>query len=52
MNEICPSDLRVGESVFCWQKDPGKIQQGRKSGKWMRVESLAVKGPRVHPIFK
>ena len=26
-------DLRVGESVFYWQEDPSKIQQGRKSGK-------------------
>ena len=50
-------DLRVGESVFCWQEDPSKIQQGRKSGKWLKVEILAVKAPwwlsvLVHPFFK
>ena len=38
--KFVPPDLRVGESVFCWQEDPSKIQQGRKSG-------LAVKGPMV-----
>ena len=37
-------DLRVGDSVFCWQKDPSKIQQGRKSGKLLKVEIIAVKG--------
>ena len=42
-----PSDLRVGESVFYWQEDPSKIQQGRKSGRWLQVESIAVKSPMV-----
>ena len=28
-----PPDLRVGESVFYWQEDPSRIQQGRKSEK-------------------
>ena len=40
-----PPDLRVGEKVFYWQEDPSKIQQGRKSGKWLNVEIIAVKGP-------
>ena len=37
----------MGESVFYWQEDPSKIQQGRKSGKWLKVEILAVKGTMV-----
>ena len=37
-------DLRVGERVSYWQEDPSKIHQGRKSGKWLKVESIAVKG--------
>ena len=32
---------------FYGQKDPSKIQQGRKSGKWWKVEIIAVKGPMV-----
>ena len=46
--KFVPPDLRVGESgesVFYWQEDPSKIQQGRKSGKWLKVEIIAVKGP-------
>ena len=38
-------DLRVGEQVFHWQEDPSKIQQGRKSGKWLKVTITAVKDP-------
>ena len=38
-------DLRTGENVFSWQEDPSKIQQRRKSGKWLKVEMIAVKGP-------
>ena len=38
------SDLRAREHVFCWQEDPSKIQQGRKSVKWLKVEIIAVKG--------
>ena len=45
--EFNPPDHRVGESVFYWQEDPSKIQQGRKSGRWLKVEILAVKGPMV-----
>ena len=37
-------DLRAGEHVFYWQDDPSKIHQGRKSGKWLKVEIIAVKG--------
>ena len=33
--------------MFYWREDPSKIQQGRKSGKWLRVEIIAVKGPMV-----
>ena len=43
--KFVPRDLRVGGSVFYWQEDPNKIQQGRKSGKWLKVEIIAVKGP-------
>ena len=43
--KFVPPDLRVGESVFYWKDDPNKIQQGRKSGRWLRVEIIAVKGP-------
>ena len=35
--------LRARENVFFWQEDPIKIQQGRKSGKWSKVEIIAVK---------
>ena len=27
-----------------WQEDPSKIQQGRKSGKWLKVEFVSFKG--------
>ena len=43
-----PPDLRVGESVFHWQEDPSKIQQGRKSGRWLKVEILDVK---IHVVI-
>ena len=33
--------------MFYWQEDPSKIQQGLKSGKWLKVEIIAVKGPTV-----
>ena len=42
-----PNDLRVGEQVFYWQDDPSKIQQGRKSEKWLKVEIIAVEDPMV-----
>ena len=42
--KFVPPDLRAGEHVFYWQEDPSKIQQGRKSGKWLKVEIIAVKG--------
>ena len=38
-------DLRAGEHVFYLQEDQSKIQQGRKSGKWLKVEIIAVKSP-------
>ena len=41
--KFVPPDLQAGESVFYWQEDPSKIQQGRKSGKWFKVEFIAVK---------
>ena len=31
--------------MFYWQQDPSQIQQGRKSGKWLKVEIIAIKGP-------
>ena len=43
--KFTPPDLRRGKSVFYWQEDPSKIQQGRTSGKWLKVEIIAVKGP-------
>ena len=45
--KFVPPDLRVGEQVFYWQDDPSKTQQGRKSGKWLQVEIIAVKCPMV-----
>ena len=42
--KFVPPDLRTGEHVFFWQEDPSKIQQGLKSGKWLKVEIIAVKG--------
>ena len=30
-----------------WKEDPGKVKQGRKSGKWLKVEIIAVKGPKA-----
>ena len=42
--KFVPPDLRAGEHVFYWQEDPNKIQQGRKSGKWLKVEIISVKG--------
>ena len=45
--KFVPPDLRVRKSVFYWREDPHKIQQRRKSGKWLKVEVLAVKGPMV-----
>ena len=43
--EFVPPDLRAGESVFYCQEDPSKIRQGRKSGKWLKVEIIAFKDP-------
>ena len=37
--KFVPPDLRTREHVFSWQEDPSKIQQGRKSGKWLKVGS-------------
>ena len=42
--QCVPSDLRAGENVFYWQEDPSKIQQGRKSRKWLKVEIVAING--------
>ena len=43
--KFVPPDVRAGEKVFHWQEDPSKIQQRRKSGKWLKVEIIAVKCP-------
>ena len=37
-------DLRARKQVFYWQEDPSNIQQGRKSGRWLTVEIIPVKG--------
>ena len=42
--KFVPPDLRAGENVSHCQEHPSKIQQGRKSGKWLKVEIIAVKG--------
>ena len=42
-----PPDLRVGECVLHRQEDPSKIEQGRTSGRGLKVEILAVKGAMV-----
>ena len=53
-----PPDLRVGESVFQWQEHPSKIQQGRKSVKYLREwKSLLSRAPwrlsvPVRPFFR
>ena len=41
--KFVPPDLRAGDNVFDWQDDPSKIQQGRKSGKWLKVKIIVVK---------
>ena len=43
--KFVPPDLRVGQNVFYWQENPSKIQQGRTSGEWLKVEIIAVTGP-------
>ena len=45
--KFVPPDLRTGEHVFHWQEEPSKIQQGRKSGRWVKVDILDVKGSMV-----
>ena len=42
--KFVPHDLRAGEHVVYWQEDPSKIQQMRKSGNWLKVEIIAIKG--------
>ena len=42
--KFVPPDLRAGENVFYWQEDPSNIQQGRKSGKWLKLDAVAFKG--------
>ena len=42
--QFLPPDLRAGEHVCYWPEDPSKIHQGRISGKWLKVEIIAVKG--------
>ena len=36
--KFVPPDLRAREHVFHWKEDPSKNQQGRTSGKWLKVE--------------
>ena len=48
--KFVPPDFRTWESVFYWQEDPSKIQQGLKFGKWLKVEILAVKGS-IHGCY-
>ena len=43
--KFVPHDHRARESVFYLQEDQSKIQQGWKSGEWLKVEIIAVKGP-------
>ena len=43
--KFVPPGLRAREQVFHWQEDPCKIQQGRNSGRWLKVEIIAVNGP-------
>ena len=33
--------------MFCWQEDPSKNSARRKSGRWLKVEIIAVKGSMV-----
>ena len=48
--KFVPPDLRAREQVFYWQADLNKIKQGRKSGRWLKVEIIAVQGP--HGCFQ
>ena len=41
--KFVPPSLRIGQQVFYWRDDTSKIQQGRESGKWLKVEIIAVK---------
>ena len=43
--KFVPNEPRAREHVFYWQEDPSKIHQGRKSGKLLKVEVIAVKRP-------
>ena len=36
--------MQAGEHVFCRQEAQSKIQQERKSGKWLKEEIIAVQG--------
>ena len=42
--KFVPPDLRAGENVSYWHEDPSKIQQGQTSGKWLKVNIIAIKG--------
>ena len=41
--KFVPQGLNIGEQVFYWREDTSKLQQGRESGKWLKVEIIAVK---------
>ena len=45
MKFVPPDSSSRGKCIL--QEDPSKIQQGRKSGKWLKVEIIAVKGSMV-----
>ena len=37
--------MKFAPPDLSWQEEPSKIQQGRKSGKWLKVEIIAGTGP-------
>ena len=43
--EVCSSRSSSGRKSIYWQEDLSKIQQGRKSGKWLKVSLLLSKVP-------
>ena len=40
--KFVPPDLRVREQVFYWPEDMSKIQQKRKSGKWLLMMMMMM----------
>ena len=46
-NEVCSCQSSSGRKRVLLARRSEQIQQGRKSGKWLKVEITAVKGPKI-----